>query len=230
MTAPRDILTTDSHRGKGREVTCPICEKRKGARFCPAKGEKICAVCCGTQREVTIDCVPDCAYLLAAHQYEEQHPRAIPPDTPLLDVDLPRDIVYTHQQLLGALAFALAKFCSTHPAANDNDVLGALLALAETRRTMISGIFYEKPPQLPLAQELYAAVMTLISEIRKQQAERSGFAQLKDSEVFYLLVFLYRMGLIRTNGRPKSRRFIEFLRAQFPGPEMQREESRIIVP
>ena len=37
-------------------MTCPICENRKAARFCPAKGENICAVCCGTEREVTISC------------------------------------------------------------------------------------------------------------------------------------------------------------------------------
>jgi hypothetical protein len=54
---------------------------------------------------------------------------------------------------------------------------------------------------------------------------------LKDAEIFYLLVFLYRMGLLRTNGRSRSRRFIEFLRGQFPqSPELKREESRIIVP
>jgi hypothetical protein len=52
-----------------------------------------------------------------------------------------------------------------------------------------------------------------------------------DSEIFQLLVFLFRMGLLRTNGRPRSRRFIEFLRSQFPAtPELQREQSRIIIP
>jgi hypothetical protein len=70
-----------------------------------------------------------------------------------------------------------------------------------------------------------------ISEIKKQQAERSPSSGLKDSQIFYLLVFLYRMGLLRTNGRPRSRRYIEFLRGQFPqAPELKREESRIIVP
>jgi len=39
------------------------------------------------------------------------------------------------------------------------------------------------------------------------------------------------MGLLRTNGRPRSRLFIEFLRRQFPqAPELQREQSRIIMP
>jgi hypothetical protein len=39
------------------------------------------------------------------------------------------------------------------------------------------------------------------------------------------------MGLLRSNGRPRSRLFIEFLRGQFPqARELQREPSRIIIP
>ena len=212
-------------------MSCPICEKRKAARFCPAKGEKICAVCCGTEREVTIDCPSDCAYLLAAHRYENEHQRSLPADTPLLDEKIPQDIIYTHQQLMGALAFSIAKFCAVQPTAVDTDVLAALQALARTYKTLNSGIIYEKPPDTPLPRELYAAVAAFINEVKKQHAERAGSATLKDSDIFHLLIFLYRMGLLRTNGRPRSRRFIEFLRGQFPqSPELKREESRIIVP
>lgn len=212
-------------------MPCPICENRKAERFCPAKGEKICAVCCGTYREVTIDCPADCAYLVAAHRYEDEHPRSIPADTPLLDEKIPQDIVYTHQQLMAAMAFSIAKFCAVQPNAVDSDVLAALQALAQTYKTLISGIIYEKPPDAPLPRELYAALTTFLAEIKRQQAERASSASLKDTEIFYLLVFLYRMGLLRTNGRSRSRRFIEFLRGQFPqSPELKREESRIIVP
>ncbi len=212
-------------------MSCPICEKRKPARFCPAKGEKICAVCCGTEREITIDCPSDCSYLISAHRYEDEHQRSLPLDTPLLDEKIPQDIVYTHQQLMAALAFSIAKFCAVQPTAVDTDVLAAIQALAQTYKTLSSGIIYEKPPEAPLPRELYAALIALISEVKKQQAERAGSAALKDLDIFYLWVFLYRMGLLRTNGRPRSRRFIEFLRAQFPqSPELKREESRIIVP
>jgi hypothetical protein len=212
-------------------VSCPICEKRKAARFCPAKGEKICAVCCGTEREVSIDCPSDCSYLISAHRYEDGHQRSLPAGTPLLDEKIPQDIVYTHQQLMAALAFSIAKFCAVQPAAVDADVLTAIHALAQTYKTLSSGIIYEKPPQAPLPRELYAALIAFLSEVKKQQAERAGSAAFKDMDVFYLWVFLYRMGLLRTNGRPRSRRFIEFLRAQFPqAPELKREESRIIVP
>jgi flagellar biosynthesis regulator FlaF len=212
-------------------VSCPICEKRKPARFCPAKGEKICAVCCGTEREVTIDCPSDCSYLISAHRYEDEHRRSLPSDTPLLDEKIPQDIVYTHQQLMSALAFSIAKFCAVQPSAVDNDVLAAMQALAQTCKTLSSGIIYEKPPDAQLPRELYAALLALIAEIKKQQAESANSGSLKDSDLFFLFVFLYRMGLLRTNGRPRSRRFIEFLRGQFPqAPELKREESRIIVP
>jgi hypothetical protein len=212
-------------------VSCPICEKRKANRFCPAKGEKICAVCCGTEREVTIDCPVDCSYLVAAHRYEDEHQRPLSVDTPLLDVSVPSDLIHTHQQLMGALAFSVAKFCASHPEATDTDVLAALQALAETHKTLTSGIYYEKQPTGLLSRELYAAVTDFVTEVKKQNAERANSSALKDSDIFYLLVFLYRMGLLRTNGRPRSRRYIEFLRAQFPqAQELKREESRIIVP
>ena len=167
----------------------------------------------------------------AAHRYEDGHQRSLPADTPLLDEKIPQDIVYTHQHLMAALAFSIAKFCAVQPATVDADVLAAIQALAQTYKTLSSGIIYEKPPDAPLPRELYAAVVALISEVKKQQSERPGAAVLKDMDLFYLCVFLYRMGLLRTNGRPRSRRFIEFLRSQFPqSPELKREESRIIVP
>jgi len=212
-------------------MSCPICEKRKAARFCPAKGEKICAVCCGREREVSIACPTDCAYLVAAHRYESEHPRRIPKDTPLLEERVPQDLVYTQQQLMAALAFSIAKFCSAEPTTTDPDVLAALESLAQTYKTLNAGILYEKPPDAPVPRKLYAALSTFLAEIKKQQAEHAVSGAWKDANAFYVLVFLYRMGLLRTNGRPRSRLLIEFLRGQFAeAPEVAREASRIIVP
>ena len=211
-------------------MSCPICQKRKPGRFCPAKAETICPVCCGTEREVTFDCPADCAYLLAAHRYEEQHPRQLPADTPLLDVRLAPDLVRIHPQFFSAIAFTIAKFCAAQPAATDPDVLAALQSLAESYKTLAAGIVYEQPPASPIQRGLYDALTTFLNEI-KQASAQTPQASPKDSEIFQLLVFLYRMGLLRTNGRPRSRRFLEFLRSQFPGAhELKREESRIIVP
>jgi hypothetical protein len=212
-------------------VLCPICEKRKPARYCPAKGEKICAVCCGTEREMTVDCPSDCPYLISAHRYENEHERSVPAETPFLDSKLPQEIIYANQVLLSGISFTIAKFCAAQPSAGDPDILAALRALAETYKTLGAGIYYEKPPDPPLSRELYNALAAFLTEAKQPQAGRAGYATVKDSELFVLLVFLYRMGVLRTNGRPRSRRFIEFLRRQFPqAPELKREESRIIVP
>lgn len=212
-------------------MSCPICEKRKAERFCPAKGEKICTVCCGTEREVSIDCPADCSYLISAHRYEDQHQRSLPPDTPLLDVKVPQDVIHAHQSILSGLAFSVAKFSAAHASTTDPDVLAALQTLAETYKTLGSGILYEKPPDAALPRELYEALAGFLKESKQQAAEHAAAPPIKDAEVFSLLVFLYRMGLLRTNGRPRARRYIEFLRGQFPAaPELKREESRIIVP
>jgi hypothetical protein len=214
----------------GDSVSCPICEKRKAERFCPATAEKICAVCCGTEREVTLDCPADCGYLLAAHRYEEQHPRPIPADTPLLEVRLAADLVRLHPQFLSAIAFAVAKFCAGEPAATDADVLACLQSIAETYKTLSSGILYENPPVSAVRRGLYDSLAAFLAETRQSPAQ-NPLGHPKDSDIFQLLVFLYRMGLLRTNGRPRSRRFIEFLRGQFPGAqELKREESRIVLP
>jgi hypothetical protein len=215
---------------KGSFVLCPICNKRKPGRFCPAKAEKICAVCCGTEREVTIDCPSNCGYLVSAHRYEEQHPRALAADTPLLDVRITSDTIQLHGQFLSAVAFTIAKFAANQSAATDPDVLAALRALAESYKTLTSGIVYEQPPAAPVQRELYDALSAFLTEI-KQQSSAASVHPPKDNEIFQLLVFLFRMGILRTNGRPRSRKFIEFLRGQFPGAqELKREQSRIIVP
>jgi hypothetical protein len=216
---------------QGNGLNCPICEKRKAARYCPAKGEKICAVCCGTEREVTISCPPECAYLVAAHRYEDEHQRRQPPDTPFLDERIPQEILHTHQQRMAALAFQTAKFAAKEPSAADPDVLAAFAALAATYKTLQSGLLYEKIPDIPVQRDLYLALSQFLTEIKQKAAESGNSSALKDLAIFQVIVFLYRMGVLRSNGRPRSRRFIEFLRGQFPqAEELKREEPRIIVP
>jgi hypothetical protein len=190
----------------------------------------ICPVCCGTEREVSIDCPADCTHLVSAHRYEDQHQRSLPAGTPLLDVRLGSAIIEQHQQLLSAMAFDLVKFCLEHREATDPDILAAIESLAHAYKTLASGIVYEQLPALPVQKELYAALSTFL-ESTKQPNRQPPFSAAKNSEVFQLLVFLYRMGLMHTNGRPRARRFIEYLRRQFPNAqELQQAQSRIIMP
>jgi len=213
-------------------VSCPICTRRPAKRWCPAKNERICAVCCGTEREVTIDCPSDCQYLIAARRYEEEHRKPVPPEEiPYPDAEFGSDLIHERRVVISGLAYHILKFAAENHGVADRDASEALAALAETYRTLGSGIYYEKPPDAPLARGLYGELQHFLDEFRKQESQQAGLATLKDSEVFHLLVFLLRVGRHHSNERPKSRAFLDFLRAQFPrSAELEKDAPRIITP
>jgi len=211
---------------------CPICNKRRAERFCPAKGESICAVDCGTEREVTIDCPSDCAYLIAAHRWEQNHPKSVAEsDVPFPDVSFSEDLLHTRQYVLSGFIYTVLAYYLEHPPLDDSDVFAAVQAMAETRRTLLSGIYYEKPPEIPLAAGLYIALAKYLDDEKKHAAEHPEVPALKDTEIFHLLIFFLRFWKLRSNGRPRTRAFIHFLRTEFPmSTEAAKEESRIILP
>jgi hypothetical protein len=208
-----------------------ICAKRRPERFCPAKGEKICAVCCGREREVTLDCPPDCAYLIAAHRYEQEHRKPLPESEIVFPgVEFSPNLIYERESFVSGLAFTISQFAANEPELTDQQALSAIQTLAETYRTLVSGIYYERPPAMQPAAALYGAMASFIQEYKKKETERVGFSTLKDSEIFHLLVFLVRLVRNWTNGRPRARVYLHFLRGQFPQAESRPEPSRIIAP
>ena len=213
------------------KAICPICEKRRAERYCPAKGEKICTIDCGIEREVSIDCPSDCAYLLAAHRWEQEHPKPLAEtEISFPDVSFPSDLIHTRQAVLSGIGYTALVYAAEQPFLADGDVLAAAQAMAETYRTLLSGIYYEKPPEHPVAAGLYAALAKFFVDEKKREAEHPEFPALKDSEIFHLLVFFLRFGRLRSNGRPRTRAFIEYLRAQFPREAgLAKEDPRIIM-
>jgi hypothetical protein len=214
-------------------MSCPICGKRPPKRFCPAKGEKICALCCGREREVTIDCPSGCPHLVAAHRYEAEHRQPLSAEEfPYRDIQFPVDFVYERWPVVNSVATAILVFHVQHKDVGDSAAYSALEALAEMYRTLGSGIYYERPPDAPLARALYAQIAHALQEFQKNETGRSNFPRLKDSDIFQLLVFLLRVGKQESNGRPRSRAFLDFLRARFPLPAdtLPQDAPRIIVP
>lgn len=214
-------------------MSCPICGKRPPKRFCPAKGEKICAICCGREREVTIDCPSSCPHLIAAHRYESEHRQPLSAEEfPYRDIQVPPDFVYERWPAVTSIAAAILVFQVQHKDLHDSAVHSAFEALAETYRTLGSGIYYERPPDAPLARALYAQIAQALQEFQKNEPGRSSLPRLKDSDVFHLLVFLLRVAKQESNGRPRSRAFLDFLRARFPLPAeaLPQDAPRIVVP
>jgi len=213
-------------------MSCPICQRRKAARYCPARGEAICTICCGTEREVTLDCPHDCIYLLRAREQEEQHRVQVPAaEMPFVGVELPTGILDLNRPLLAAMGTTILAFATEAPRVSDPDVAAALQALAETYRTLTSGLYYEKPPEGGPARELYGRLREAIEQLKKDQLARAALPVVKESDVLYITVFLVRVLRVRSNGRPRCRAFLDFLRIQFPqAAAAEREAPRIIVP
>jgi hypothetical protein len=219
------------------ELTCAICEIRKEKRFCPAVHGRICAQCCGEQREVTLDCPSDCPYLMQAREHEKPRPAdQIDPGGLFLQVEVSDQFMYEKEHLLMGLTYALAKTAHADRALNDQDLIAALSALATTyERRLNSGLHYEPPLTSESRRRAAAEVENMVKEYRVAEQKQLGYSNLRDSDVLKAIVFLLRLAHGRTSGRPRSRAFVEFLFAQFPEKESavvtpQEAGSRIILP
>lgn len=204
-------------------MSCPICQRRKEKRFCPAAHEKICAQCCGEQREVTLDCPSDCVYLQQARQHEK--PRegdGIDREAMFPGVEIPEQFVYEREHLIVGLSFALVKSVRSlrsldGHALTDRDLIAALTSIARSYQTLVeSGLIYEQPTTNLIHQQIAREMETMVKEFREAEQKHMGYTRLRESEVLQALVFLLRMALTQTSGRPKSRAYIDFLFAQFP--------------
>lgn len=215
-------------------MSCAICNERKEKRFCPAVHGKICPVCCGTEREVTLDCPSECPWLQQARKNENaEHLRELDREALLPEVDVPGEFLYQHEPLLGGLSFAIAKAARADRGVYDRDVIQALTSVAKTYETLVnSGLVFEQKTTDLGQQAIAAELQKMVEEYRALENKQLGYSRLRDAEVLKAFVFLLRLALGRTSGRPKSRAFLDFLYAQFPesSPVASTAESRIIVP
>ena len=165
------------------------------------------------------------------------------------EIEISEQFLYEREELILGLSFALAK-CARNGSARgssldgsvgnrsltDRDLIGALTSLAQSYRTLVqSSLIYEEATANLVQQQVAREVATMVKEFREAEVKHLGYSRLRDSDVLKALVFLLRMGLGRTSGRPKSRAFVDFLFAQFPekasciaAPE--ESGSRIVIP
>jgi hypothetical protein len=220
-------------------LSCAICEERKEKRFCPAVHGRICAQCCGEQRELTLDCPSDCPYLQQSREHATEHehsPSPIEREAMLPEIEVTEQFLYQREELILGLSFALAKSARADRALVDRDLIAAVSSLARSYQTQVnSGLIYEPATTNMAHQAIASEVETMVKEFRVAERQHIGHARLRDSDVLKALVFIVRLALGRTSGRPKSRAFIDFLLAQFQekkpaiaGPG--ETGSRIVIP
>lgn len=150
-------------------MPCPLCAQRKPRRQCPALGQTICAVCCGTKRLSEINCPADCIYLTASRE----HPASAVKRQQARDAAVLAPTIQhlTERQL--QLFFLFHTAIARHSPEGfarlaDEDVAEAVGAVAGTLETAARGVIYEHtPPSLP-AQRLAADLRAMLEQIRQE--------------------------------------------------------------
>ncbi len=207
-------------------MPCKICETRRPRRFCPGVGGDICTICCGSEREITVDCPLDCEYLQEAHTHERIQP-ANPDEFPHKDIRITDQFLRENELPLTYIARALLE-SSLRTSAVDFDVRDALDALVRTYRTLQSGLYYDSRPSNPVAAAIYTDMQTRVEGFRKEEQQHLGMTKTRDVVFLGIFAFLQRLELDRNNGRKRGRAFVDFLRGHFPPIEAQ--APSLIVP
>jgi hypothetical protein len=192
-------------------VNCVICNIRKARRHCPGVNGEICSICCGTEREQSVDCPLDCAFLEDAHEHERL-PELDPATIPNQDISVTEEFLRSNEVLLAFLSMAVFEGALKSPGITDYDVREALDALVKTYRTLQSGLVYETVPENRFAATIAITVREKLDELRKREIEAVGSSSLRDATVLGALAFLQRLEYSRNNGRRKSRAFLNFLK------------------
>ena len=192
-------------------MPCAICRTRKPRRFCPGVNGDICTLCCGQEREVTVDCPFDCPFLQEARKHEHTEP-VDPTQFPNQDIRVTEEFLGEHEPLLVSVMSSVMLAALDTPGAVDRDVRDALEALIRTQRTLQSGVYYETRPENALANRIFSETQTGLEEFRKKESEELGMAHTRDADMLGVLVFLQRLALDRNNGRPRGRAFLDSLR------------------
>ncbi len=199
-------------------LSCSLCHIRKEKRFCLALHDRICSQCCGTERESTLECPSECTYLQQARQHEKPRElESLAQEELFRDVSLEQRFFYDKEHLIAGIMYGIAQLAWRHKDWTDQEFLRALTAITRVTATRAgSGLIVGENSPNPMQQALQEEIDKMIAQYRQLEEQHLGYFQLKDSDVLRALVFLVRMGHSRTNGRRKSRAFLDSVRAQFP--------------
>lgn len=188
-------------------------------------------MCCGEQRERTLECPLDCTYLQQAHETEIFE--LTQENYPFPGVRLDDRFLKRHEPLIEVCAQALAAGFKEVPGVLDSDARAAVDSLVESFKALESGILYEDNPDSVPARELARLTRQTIDEYRRVESEQpeSGAEGTSDEDVKRALVFLARVAVTRDNQRPRGRAFMHFVTRQFPAEsKTAKEASPIIAP
>jgi hypothetical protein len=208
-------------------ATCPLCTTGVAKRYCPAKGTHICSLCCGTKREIEIDCPSSCTYLKASRSYEAEKP-IVDPDLIAKMHKYDSNFLQRYNHVLSAVNLAVTEERMSSPWLVDRDVIEVYKALATTMRTLSGGIYYESVPDGPVRLSLFRRLKDAIDALMSPDTVGDQ-PILKASEAVDVLDFASLVAQMNSSVRPRSRRYLDWLSETFGYPQPQ-QSSGLILP
>ncbi len=199
-------------------MLCPLCGIRRARRGCPALGQQICPVCCGSKRLVQIACPSDCSWLASARD----HPPAVVVRQQQRDVGLLVQFVNEFSERQSQLFMLISTFLVRYrppelQAPIDDDVAEAATALGRTLETAARGVIYDhRPASLP-AERLVAALKPVLAEAGRGAA---GTAFERDAAVV-LRRLADAVAETRATDQQNRRAFLDLLGRVIAAPEVQ---------
>jgi hypothetical protein len=167
--------------------------------------------------------------LKQAREYDRFRPELFEDERWFAHVQVEEDLLDAHPVLVEYLVESITQSALRNSSLRDRDVIEALTALVRSFETRTNfGLHYE-PTRPSLAQQ------ALIQELREvigdydEEGQEMGDPYLHDSDALKALVFVLRLALDRSSGRPLSRGFLDFLRTEFK-KDGSKTGSRIVLP
>lgn len=131
-----------------------------------------------------------------------------------------------HAPALDFLTQTIALEFANSPNFVDADFIEVAKALSETLKTLSNGIIYDFAPTGGTRRILFSQLRAALDKLMSEQI--GGVGPLKVSEAQWLVEFLTFAAEIHSGGRPKSRRYLNWVLSS--RPQNEASPSNLILP
>ena len=145
----------------------------QAAALLPGVNGEICTICCGTEREQTIDCPLECEYLREAHPHEEV-PELDPATVPNQDIGVTEECLEKNQALVLLPGPPWQRALSARRVPSPIMISAKRCNRSSAHRTLESGLYYEALPTNPYALAIHESVQARVADLRRRESEATG--------------------------------------------------------
>jgi hypothetical protein len=211
-------------------MKCPLCDQRKGKRFCPAQRGTICAQCCGEKRMIELNCPESCEFLKMARSREagQEHKRFFRQADESVRQKYLR-VLSRFQEPVSYLELLIAGERRGSRHLSDKDLTDALELIIATLKTEDSGLLYERASASLRVESLRRRLSEAVNFLRHPQEADQERLLLKDAIDCLDLIRVFAAS--HFGGPAGPQRYVDFLARNTPRlPASTGSESRIIIP